>query len=88
LISTGGGPEYECGRASHGGPWIFRLSTVHLEEGICAPRRGGAPTWRNIILAGIAILYFFTGRGEWVRIARKHLGWYAVCWMTAQVPWI
>jgi len=64
------------GRAAQGRPWIFReiahyLSTGHLlapadTAEVCA-----------ILCGHLEALYAFYGELQGVRIARKHLGWYA-----------
>jgi len=64
------------GRAAQGRPWIFREIAHYLETGeLFAP-----PTLDEVsdILCGhLDALYAFYGELQGVRIARKHLGWYA-----------
>jgi tRNA-dihydrouridine synthase B len=64
------------GRAAQGRPWIFREIAHHLETGGTlaspSPREVGA-----ILLGHLEDLYAFHGELQGVRIARKHLGWYA-----------
>lgn len=64
------------GRAAQGRPWIFREILAHLQGG--APFR--APTWdevRDIMLAHLRELHAFYGEDAGVRVARKHIDWYA-----------
>ena len=64
------------GRAAQGRPWIFREIAHHLATGETlappSPREV-----RDILLGHLADLYAFYGEPQGVRIARKHLGWYA-----------
>ena len=64
------------GRAAQGRPWIFREIAHYLATGHTLP----APSAREVcaILCGhLEALYAFYGEQQGVRIARKHLGWYA-----------
>ena len=64
------------GRAAQGRPWIFREIAHYLATGQELP----APELtevRDILLAHLAHLHHFYGEPQGVRIARKHLGWYA-----------
>jgi len=64
------------GRAAQGRPWIFREIAHHLATGQVLP----APTPRevqDILLGHLDDLHAFYGEVQGVRIARKHLGWYA-----------
>ena len=64
------------GRAAQGRPWIFREIAHYLATGEILP----APTSSEVcdILCGhLEALYAFYGEIAGVRIARKHLGWYA-----------
>ncbi|MEE4639822.1 MAG: tRNA dihydrouridine synthase DusB [Wenzhouxiangella sp.] len=64
------------GRAAQGQPWIFREIRHHLETGdhLAPPSRTEV---RNILLGHLRALHHFYGEAAGVRIARKHLGWYA-----------
>jgi tRNA-dihydrouridine synthase B len=64
------------GRAAQGRPWIFREIAHHLATGktIAPPSPGEV---RDILLGHLGDLYAFYGEPHGVRIARKHLGWYA-----------
>jgi tRNA-dihydrouridine synthase B len=64
------------GRAAQGRPWIFREIAHFLATGDRLPE----PTIgevRDILLGHLEDLYAFYGEAMGVRIARKHLGWYA-----------
>jgi tRNA-dihydrouridine synthase B len=64
------------GRAAQGRPWIFREVAHFLATGSeLAP-----PTLeeqREVLLGHLEALYGFYGEEQGLRIARKHLGWYA-----------
>ena len=64
------------GRAAQGRPWIFREIAHFLaaEKLLAAP---GPAEVRDILLGHLHDLYAFYGEQQGVRIARKHLGWYA-----------
>jgi len=76
VLEATGAAGVMIGRAALGRPWIFREIRTYLASGTlaapatCAERRG-------IILAHLEALHDFYGIGQGVRIARKHLGWYA-----------
>ena len=64
------------GRAAQGRPWIFREIGHYLATG----EKLTEPTLlevRDILLGHLAHLHAFYGEEMGVRIARKHLGWYA-----------
>ena len=64
------------GRAAQGRPWIFREIAHYLATGEALP----PPTLseiRDILLGHLQHLHSFYGEVSGVRIARKHLGWYA-----------
>ena len=64
------------GRAAQGRPWIFRQIAHHLATGGELPEPGVAEV-RDILLGHLRALHAFYGEEQGVRIARKHLGWYA-----------
>lgn len=64
------------GRAAQGRPWIFREIAHFLASGE-SPPEPGANEVRDILLGHLDDLYAFYGETAGVRIARKHLGWYA-----------
>jgi tRNA-dihydrouridine synthase B len=64
------------GRAAQGRPWIFREIARYLATGeIVVPPEPAEV--RDILLGHLDDLYAFYGEQQGVRIARKHLGWYA-----------
>jgi tRNA-dihydrouridine synthase B len=64
------------GRSAQGRPWIFREIAHFLATGEHLPEPGVEEV-RNILLGHLAHLHAFYGEHSGVRIARKHLGWYA-----------
>ena len=64
------------GRAAQGRPWIFRSIAHYLAHGELLPEPGPAEV-RDILLGHLDALHAFYGEEAGVRIARKHLGWYA-----------
>ena len=64
------------GRAAQGRPWIFREIAHYLATGeLLAPP--SLDEVRDILLGHLHALHDFYGEPQGVRIARKHLGWYA-----------
>ncbi|MBI2398071.1 MAG: tRNA dihydrouridine synthase DusB [Xanthomonadales bacterium] len=64
------------GRAAQGRPWIFREIAHYLAAGELLPEP--TPTEvRDVLLGHLDQLHAFYGELQGVRIARKHLGWYA-----------
>ncbi|MEP6483050.1 MAG: tRNA dihydrouridine synthase DusB [Rudaea sp.] len=64
------------GRAAQGRPWIFREMAHYLRTG----KMLQPPTQEEvcmILCSHLEALYVFYGEQQGVRIARKHLGWYA-----------
>jgi tRNA-dihydrouridine synthase B len=64
------------GRAAQGRPWIFARIAHYLASGELLPEPSPAQV-RDILLAHLEQLHAFYGEVSGVRIARKHLGWYA-----------
>ena len=64
------------GRAAQGRPWIFREIAHFLATGEILPEPSLAEV-RDILLGHLQALHGFYGEPAGVRIARKHLGWYA-----------
>ncbi|HEX7369929.1 MAG TPA: tRNA dihydrouridine synthase DusB [Rhodanobacteraceae bacterium] len=64
------------GRAAQGRPWIFREIAHYLATGETLPAPGICEV-RDILLGHLDDLYAFYGEFAGLRIARKHLGWYA-----------
>ena len=64
------------GRAAQGRPWIFREIAHYLATGdLLAPPAANEVC--AILCGHLEALYAFYGELQGVRIARKHLGWYA-----------
>lgn len=64
------------GRAAQGRPWIFREVAHYLATGEELPPPSLREI-RDILLGHLHALHAFYGEPQGVRIARKHLGWYA-----------
>ena len=64
------------GRPAQGRPWIFREIAHYLATGERLPEPDVIAV-RDILLGHLHALYAFYGETMGVRIARKHLGWYA-----------
>jgi tRNA-dihydrouridine synthase B len=76
VLDHTGADAVMIGRAAQGRPWIFREIVHYLGTGELLPE----PTLievREILLGHILALHAFYGEVAGVRIARKHLGWYA-----------
>ena len=64
------------GRAAQGRPWIFRHIHHYLATGRHLPEPDPMEIG-EILLGHLKALYQFYGEQTGVRVARKHLGWYA-----------
>ncbi|HZP64715.1 MAG TPA: tRNA dihydrouridine synthase DusB [Rudaea sp.] len=64
------------GRAAQGRPWIFREISHYLATGERLPAPAAAEVC-TILCSHLQALYAFYGETPGVRVARKHLGWYA-----------
>ena len=76
VLAATGADAIMVGRGAQGRPWIFREIAHFLETGnhLAEP----TPTEvRDILCGHLEHLYTFYGEKMGVRIARKHLGWYA-----------
>jgi tRNA-dihydrouridine synthase B len=76
VLAATGADAIMVGRGAQGRPWIFREIAHFLETGehLAEP----SPTEvRDILCGHLEHLYAFYGEKMGVRIARKHLGWYA-----------
>ena len=76
VLDRTGADAVMIGRAAQGRPWIFREIAHFLATGerLAEPSPGEV---RDILLGHLEDLYAFYGELSGVRIARKHLGWYA-----------
>jgi len=76
VLDHTGADAIMVGRAAQGRPWIFREVAHYLATGEHLPEPGISEI-RDILLGHLAHLHAFYGELSGVRIARKHLGWYA-----------
>jgi len=76
VLDVTGADALMIGRGAQGRPWIFREIAHYLATGelLRAPEPAEVAT---ILLGHLEQLYAFYGELQGVRIARKHLGWYA-----------
>jgi tRNA-dihydrouridine synthase B len=76
VLAATGADAIMVGRGAQGRPWIFREIAHFLETGNHLDEP--TPTEvRDILCGHLDHLYAFYGEKMGVRIARKHLGWYA-----------
>jgi tRNA-dihydrouridine synthase B len=64
------------GRAVQGRPWIFREIAHYLATGTLLPEASVAEVG-TVLIEHVEQLHDFYGEQAGVRIARRHLGWYA-----------
>jgi len=76
VLALTGADAVMIGRAAQGRPWIFREIAHHLATQQTLPEPSLAEI-RDILLSHLEHLHAFYGEQSGVRIARKHLGWYA-----------
>jgi tRNA-dihydrouridine synthase B len=76
VLDTTGADAVMVGRAAQGRPWIFREIAHYLATGELLPEPSLREI-RDILLGHLEHLHAFYGELSGVRIARKHLGWYA-----------
>ena len=76
VLDTTGCDAVMIGRAAQGRPWIFREVEYFLATGETLPSPPLTEV-RDILLGHLDHLHAFYGELQGVRIARKHLGWYA-----------
>ncbi|MFC4727673.1 tRNA dihydrouridine synthase DusB [Coralloluteibacterium thermophilus] len=76
VLAETGADAVMIGRAAQGRPWIFRGIAHYLATGELLPEPGPAEV-RDILVGHLEALHAFYGEQSGVRIARKHLGWYA-----------
>jgi tRNA-dihydrouridine synthase B len=76
VLEQTGADGLMIGRSAQGRPWIFREIAAYLQSGEELP----APSIeevRDIMLAHLRDLHAFYGEEAGVRVARKHVDWYA-----------
>src|SRR2546427_7593774 len=76
VLPRTGADAIMIGRAAPGRPSIFREIRHFLDRGEWLPPPG-AEEIRGVILGHLADHYAFYGEATGMRVARKHLGWYA-----------
>jgi tRNA-dihydrouridine synthase B len=76
VLARTGADALMIGRAAQGRPWIFREIARFLATGERVPETSVREVC-DILLAHVAELHAFYGEPAGVRIARKHLSWYA-----------
>jgi tRNA-dihydrouridine synthase B len=76
VLAHTGADALWIGRAAQGRPWIFREIAHFLATGRLLDPLPPDEV-REILLGHLDALYAFYGEVQGVRIARKHLGWYA-----------
>lgn len=76
VLKVTGADAIMIGRAAQGRPWIFREINHFLRTGEKLPEPTPAEVG-SILLNHLNRLYAHYGEDAGVRIARKHLGWYA-----------
>jgi tRNA-dihydrouridine synthase B len=76
VLAATGADAVMIGRAAQGRPWIFREIAHFLATGERLPPPSRAFIF-DVLSGHLENLYAFYGERQGVRIARKHLGWYA-----------
>ena len=76
VLKATGADALLVGRAAQGRPWIFREIAHYLATGTLLPPPALSEV-RDVLLGHLRALHEFYGEHQGVRIARKHLGWYA-----------
>ncbi len=76
VLARTGANGVMIGRAAQGRPWIFREIAHFLATGTRSPEPGTDEV-RDVLTAHLERLYSFYGDRLGVRVARKHIGWYA-----------
>lgn len=76
VLDATGADALMIGRAAQGRPWIFREIAHFLAAGTTLPEPPVGEV-RDVLLGHVRALHAFYGEPRGVRIARKHLGWYA-----------
>ena len=76
VLDSTGCDAVMIGRAAQGRPWIFAEIAHYLSTGELMPEPSLGRI-RDILLGHLEQLHAFYGEPAGVRIARKHLGWYA-----------
>ncbi|MDY0066628.1 MAG: tRNA dihydrouridine synthase DusB [Steroidobacteraceae bacterium] len=76
VLEETGADGLMIGRGAQGRPWIFRQIASFLRDG-AVTKEPSVEEVRDIMLAHLRDLYAFYGEEAGVRVARKHIDWYA-----------
>ena len=76
VLDATGADALMIGRGAQGRPWIFGQIARYLADGVLLPEPEPAAVG-EILRTHLCALHAFYGEDAGVRIARKHLGWYA-----------
>ena len=76
VLDYTGADAIMLGRAAQGHPWIFQEISDYLETGV-RPHSPPADWIKDTLIAHLHELFRFYGDHLGVRIARKHVAWYA-----------
>lgn len=76
VLEQTGADGLMVGRSAQGRPWIFRQIGAYLDGGVACDEPSIAEV-RDIMLAHLRDLHAFYGDETGVRVARKHIDWYA-----------
>jgi tRNA-dihydrouridine synthase B len=76
VLEQTGADGVMIGRSAQGRPWIFKEIAEYLRSGKQLPPPSIAEV-RDIMLAHLRDLHAFYGEDAGVRVARKHVDWYA-----------
>ncbi|WP_049623004.1 tRNA dihydrouridine synthase DusB [Frateuria defendens] len=76
VLDATGADAVMIGRGAQGRPWVFREVAHYLATGEALPEPDAGEVCA-ILCEHLQDLYAFYGELQGVRIARKHLGWYA-----------
>jgi tRNA-dihydrouridine synthase B len=76
VLEQTGADGLMIGRSAQGRPWIFREIAAYLQQARELPAPSIAEV-RDIMLAHLRDLHAFYGEEAGVRVARKHVDWYA-----------
>ena len=76
VLARTGADGIMIGRAAHGRPWVFREIVHFLDHGRKLPPPS-LSEMRAVALEHLDGIYSLYGEDLGVRIARKHIGWYA-----------
>lgn len=76
VLDATGADAVMIGRAAQGRPWIFREIEHYVATGEILPQPAAGEILQ-MLLAHLTDLYAFYGEYSGVRMARKHISWYA-----------